>query len=79
MSAAADKPDEAVHEVLQEVLQEQPRRSRDDILRQFKLALAIGDGSLLELDQDRARGVNPYDSGLGGRRPASDGRPQRRR
>jgi hypothetical protein len=77
MSAGADKPDETVPG--HEVPREQPRRSREDILREFKLALAIGDGSLLELDQDRARGVNPYDSGLGGRRPTGDGRSQRRR
>ncbi len=51
----------------EEVVQEEPRRSREQILREFKLALAIGDGSLLEADQDRARGVDPYDNRLGGR------------
>lgn len=51
------------------LVEDVPRRSREEILRDFKLALTIGDGSLLETDQDRGRGVNPYDNPLG-RRPA---------
>jgi len=58
----------AEHSGRDEVAQEQPRRTREQILREFKLALAIGDGSLLEVDQDRARGFDPYDNSLGGRR-----------
>lgn len=61
--AEAEKSDKLVEET--------PRRSREEILRDFKLALAIGDGSLLEVDQDRARGVDPYDNRLGNRRGAS--------
>lgn len=65
MSGADEsKPDEIV---------EEPRRSREEILREFKLALAIGDGSLLEADKDRARGVDPYDNRLGGRRAHGNG------
>jgi hypothetical protein len=67
MNGEAEKADE--------VVAEEPRRSREQILREFKLALAIGDGSLLESDQDRARGVDPYDSPLGGRRPLGHGSP----
>ncbi len=64
-----------------EIAEEKPRRSREEILRQFKLALAIGDGSLLEIDQDRARGVDPYDNSLGTRQAGLSGpgaRPGRR-
>lgn len=57
--AEAEKPDKLAEDA--------PRRSREQILRDFKLALAIGDGSLLETDQDRARGVDPYDNPLGRR------------
>lgn len=42
------------------------RRSREDVLREIKLALAI-DGLGLDERRGRGRGFDPYDSGLGGK------------
>ena len=43
------------------------RRSREDILREIKLALTIGDGQVLEAHAERARGFDPYDHRGAGR------------
>ena len=56
--AGQDQPEEGVR---------QPeRRSREEVLREIKLALTVGDGLLLE--DERSRGFDPYDSHRGGRR-----------
>lgn len=41
------------------------RRSREDALREIKLALAIGDGLLLDHKGELTRGFDPYNSPLG--------------
>ena len=41
-------------------------RSREDVLRDIKLALAI-DGLGLDERRSQSRGFNPYDSGPGGK------------
>jgi hypothetical protein len=41
------------------------RRSREDVMREIKLALTIGDGLVLDENAGRARGFDPYDSHVG--------------
>ena len=47
--------------------EQRPRRSREEILREIKLALTIGDGLPLEVERERARGFDPYDCPVGQR------------
>jgi hypothetical protein len=54
--AAEDKPEELVER------RQRQRRSREEIMREIKLALTIGDGLLLDEDGEHARGFDPYDS-----------------
>ena len=42
-----------------------PRRSREEVLRDIKMALAIDGGLTLEERRRKSRGFDPYDSGLG--------------
>ncbi|HEX4023675.1 MAG TPA: hypothetical protein VHX52_03080 [Steroidobacteraceae bacterium] len=60
MSVAADEKTEGFVERRQ-----RQRRSREDILREIKLALTIGDGLLLDEEAEHARGFDPYDSHMG--------------
>jgi hypothetical protein len=41
------------------------RRSREEIMREIKLALTIGDGLVLDENAAHARGFDPYDSHMG--------------
>jgi hypothetical protein len=45
----------------------EPRRSREELLRDIRLALAI-DGLGLDERRRKSRGFDPYDSGMGGGR-----------
>ena len=47
------------------VMEPRARRSREDLLRDIKLALAI-DGLGLEERRRQVRGIDPYDNSLGG-------------
>lgn len=57
MSVAAEEKTEEFVERRQ-----RQRRSREEIMREIKLALTIGDGLVLDEDAEHARGFDPYDS-----------------
>ena len=54
-----------------------PQRSREEILREIKLALALGAGLTLDKRAEPARGFDPYDKGPA-RAPGDVWKPRRR-